>query len=751
MGIPFLHVYALENVSLQLQWQHQFEFAGFYAAREKGFYEAEGLDVNFYEPSGEGDTVQEVLDGNKTYGIGYSSLLMNYLNGKPLVLLANIFKHSALVLVAQKEISRPADLKGKRIMGSHQELINSGITMMFYRFDMTADDFEIVPVHHSIVAFMQHEVDAMAAFITNEPFLLNEIDAQYNILNPTSYGSQFYDVNLFTSRQEIQQHPKRTAAFVRASIKGWKYALKHSDEMIDLILEKYNTQHKSKAALKYEAEIIKSLVLPNIYPVGSMDCKVLKQMATDFIDSGLKVKNRQFDIDGLLFNKHCTAKNNAVFTIKQQHYLETKKEIKVCIDPNWMPFEAIKQGRYIGMSEDFMRLFESYLEIPVTLVPTTNWTQSLEYIKKHRCDILALAMSSPERSSYLNFTSDYLQAPIVIATTNDKFFIENINKLNHKKLGIVKNHAFSEELRLNHPEIDFVIVDSVDEGLKAVAKGRLYGFIGNLNSVAYYIRKNYSGYLKVAGQFDKTLKLSVAVKNDDPVLLDIFNRIINNMDEKARQNVLNEWLNINVDSSIDYSIYWKSLAVFSVLLMFLFYRYRIVSQYNTHLQALNKKLELLSIIDPLTKLYNRRYIDNCIQDSFNLARRYNTPFSMIILDIDDFKQINDTHGHSVGDTVLQDFAAILLAYTRKNDTISRWGGEEFLIICQQSDIKAAQQVAEKLRLIIAGHEFNKGLSITASFGVAAFQQKDNPDNLLNRADHALYQAKDKGKNRVVAV
>ncbi len=431
--------------------------------------------------------------------------------------------------------------------------------------------------------------------------------------------------------------------------------------------------------------------------------------------------------------------------------MDNKKAIKLCIDPDWMPLEAIHNGRHVGMTADFMRIFESSLGIPITLVPTQSWTQSLEYIRQQRCDILSLAMDTPERRRYLDFTYPYFRMPVVIATTNDKFFISDLNSIKDKKIGIVKGYAFEEILVRDYPGINLVPVASVEDGLERVNKGELYAFIGGLNIISYQVLKNYTGLLKVAGRLDKQLELSIAVSKNEQPLRDIFNIIIENMDEKTLQKVINEWMSINVNEQVDYSIYFKTLGILAVIMAFFFYRYRIVSKYNQDLQILNKKLELLSTTDPMTRLYNRRYIDTCIKSSYDLAQRYQTPFSLILLDVDNFKQVNDVHGHNIGDSVLIDMAKILSDHTRKNDIVGRWGGEEFLIVCQQSNAQSAKVVAEKLRRIIAEYKFANGLSITSSFGVTEFQPEDSINTLVNRVDKALYQAKDNGKNQVVVI
>jgi diguanylate cyclase (GGDEF)-like protein len=131
------------------------------------------------------------------------------------------------------------------------------------------------------------------------------------------------------------------------------------------------------------------------------------------------------------------------------------------------------------------------------------------------------------------------------------------------------------------------------------------------------------------------------------------------------------------------------------------------------------------------------------------AERYEAPFSVIMLDIDDFKKINDTYGHDEGDAVLQKIAEILLTQSRESDIVGRWGGEEFLIICQQSRIDGALTVAEKICHAIEKEVFANNVTVTASFGVAEYSDKTKL-SVVVRADNALYKAKKEGKNKVAA-
>jgi len=162
-----------------------------------------------------------------------------------------------------------------------------------------------------------------------------------------------------------------------------------------------------------------------------------------------------------------------------------------------------------------------------------------------------------------------------------------------------------------------------------------------------------------------------------------------------------------------------------------------------------KKIERLSITDPLTQLYNRAKIDVLFQMELNKVKRYGAPLSVILLDIDHFKQVNDTHGHLMGDRVLRELADLLRQCVRDTDHIGRWGGEEFIILATNTALPEAERLAEKLRVVVARHRFGEVGHKTASFGIAAYQANEIADTLTKRADDCLYLAKRHGRNRVV--
>jgi len=158
-------------------------------------------------------------------------------------------------------------------------------------------------------------------------------------------------------------------------------------------------------------------------------------------------------------------------------------------------------------------------------------------------------------------------------------------------------------------------------------------------------------------------------------------------------------------------------------------------------------LEYLTITDHLTGIYNRRYFQQKIEEEIKRAKRYGNALSVIMIDIDFFKKINDTHGHNVGDEVLVEYSKLIKSYLRDVDVFCRIGGEEFMIILPYATEEDAQIIAEKLRQEIETHK--QILALTMSFGVTQYIKGESEEFLYKRVDSALYEAKESGRNRVV--
>lgn len=307
----------LAPITLQLQWKHQFEFAGFYAAKERGYYREVGLDVEFLEHNSSESIVDEVLQNRAQYGVGYSSVIADFYNAKPIVMLANFFKHSPLVLVAQESITSPVELKGGVIMGSSDTIDNMVLFNMLGKFGLSYTDYKTIPTDFKIEKFISKEIDAMSVFSTNEIYELDRVGVKYTLFNPALYTQEYYDCNLFTTIEEVREHPNRARDFTQASIKGWEYALAHKEELVEIILKKYNTQHKRREALLFEAEQVERIMLKDIYPIGMIDKRRVEAIADELKQSGFIDKGSFRDVDKFIF-----LQNGELFTLYSlQNYM----------------------------------------------------------------------------------------------------------------------------------------------------------------------------------------------------------------------------------------------------------------------------------------------------------------------------------------------------------------------------------------------------------------------------------------------
>ncbi len=430
-----------------------------------------------------------------------------------------------------------------------------------------------------------------------------------------------------------------------------------------------------------------------------------------------------------------------LLSTEEQTYLKGKQQLKMCIDPDWMPFEKIEKGQHIGMSADFMRLFAEKIKIPIVLVPSDTWMESLALGRQRQCDLFALAMKTPEREKFLNFSEPYIGFPLVIVTRYEQIFINDITSILDKKMGVQKGYAYSELLRLKFPSINLIVVENLGDGLEQVRNNQLFGMIGNLPSIAFVFQNKYLGELKISGKLDNISHIGMAMRNDEPLLVSIFNKAIATVDKQQRIRITSYWLTTRYQLGADYKRLVNILSVMTLLFALFLYHY---SKLRKH----NRLLKHLSITDKLTSIYNRIKLDEQIDTLLSLAERYQTPFSLILLDLDYFKAINDFHGHLMGDYVLKNIAKVLKENIRTVDIVGRWGGEEFLIICPEQTAEGAKILAEKLRLLIAEYPFKSGLTLTSSFGVTCYQALDSGETLIQRADDALYMAKEIGRNCV---
>lgn len=250
----------------------------------------------------------------------------------------------------------------------------------------------------------------------------------------------------------------------------------------------------------------------------------------------------------------------------EKDYLKNKKIINLCVDPNWMPYEMIENGKHIGMTADYIKLLEKKIQTEIKLVETNTWSESLEYGKKRKCDIFSLIMPTDSRLKYLEFTKPYFDIPLVVSTQIQELFINDMSLLYGKKIGIVKNYAYAEIIKEKYPQINLVYVNNVNEGLKKLEEGKYFGFIGTLFTIGYEIQNNFVGELKIAGKFDEKWELGIASRNDEPLLKSIFDKVILSVPKDEKQKILNKWLSIEYKK--DYYPLMLTILSLSIFIIF---------------------------------------------------------------------------------------------------------------------------------------------------------------------------------------
>ena len=290
-------VWAQTSVTVQLRWHHAFQFAGYYAAIEKGYYKEAGLAVQLRDARPGLDVVDEVVSGRADFGVGNSGLLIDRLAGKPVVVLATIFQHSPMVLLARREQGVPSvhDLIGRRVM-----LEPGADELLAYlrKERIPVERLKFVEHTFNPQSLINGEVDAISAYSSNEPYFLEAAGIDYQVYTPRSAGIDFYGDNLFTTEGLLRRSPETVQAFREASLRGWRYALDHPEEIARLI----HTHYEKSLPLDFflfEARQTIPLVRPDLVDVGYMSTGRWKHIAEVYAEIGMLP--RGFDFKGFLY------------------------------------------------------------------------------------------------------------------------------------------------------------------------------------------------------------------------------------------------------------------------------------------------------------------------------------------------------------------------------------------------------------------------------------------------------------------
>lgn len=659
---------ATEQVRLQLKWRHQFQFAGYYAAEEKGYYREAGLDVKLIEAKPDTDVVAEVVAGRAEFGVGTSELVVAR-QQFPVVALAVIMQHSPQVLLAHAtKVSSLHDLAGKKLM---IEPHASELIAYLRAEGLGGDKIQIVPHSFSPQALIRGEVAGISAYSTTEPYQLRKARIPFLSLNPRASGIDFYGDNLFTVERELESKPARAQAFLAASLRGWEYAMGHPDEIIKLILTRYNSQGLDADFLHFEAAEMARLMQPELVQIGQMNPGRWGHIAETFTSLGMLPAGTV--LDGLIYKRATPAL------------------------PGWVLPSAIGGG-----------ILVTVFGLLATL--SIGLSRSLrKEVGQHQEALHKLGESESHYRLLAENAHDVIWV-MDLASNRFTYISPSVERLRGYTVEEVMAQDVGAALT---PESRLIVQQRVTESLTRIAAGDLSA------------RSSIS---------------EVQQPHRDGRLIDT--EVVTNFmfDEQGRPNRI-----LGVTRDITERKRAENAEREAA---------RLLEQQLTEITELQTRLKEQAIRDPLTGLYNRRYLDETLPRELSRAKREGYALSLIMVDIDHFKHVNDTYGHPAGDEVIRVLARILSDGAREGDIACRYGGEEFVVALPRMDLDAAMVRAEKWRLASADFTVTHGelvIRFTLSAGIAAFPAHGaDMDTLVHCADVALYRSKNEGRNRVTS-
>lgn len=448
-------------------------------------------------------------------------------------------------------------------------------------------------------------------------------------------------------------------------------------------------------------------------------------------------------------------KEDVGLTPEERQWLAAKANLSVCVFPDRLPFSHHTRDRIQGMAADILEIFQEKLGIRITPVYTPDLERARTHINTGVADVVALVSKTDDRLKYFDFTAAFMEYNVAIITRDDFPFVQGIPELPPDRTGIADTGNVRDLIRLKYPELKHIAIPTARQCLVKVSSGQLDAAVLSLPVASHYIRKLGLSNLKVAGHTRISEDFRIGVPKQDKRLHSIMSKAVRSLAPAEISAMYEKWAGPELEQATDYDLVWKTLTIASVILICVGLWNRKLARLNREIARANKKLKenqeelkRISITDSLTNVYNRRYIEDALETEIKRSARHQRSMAVILADIDFFKAINDNLGHQAGDAVLSQFAGLVKKSIRSTDTLGRWGGEEFLIICPEIDGSDAAHLARQLCRKIAGTHFITAGRQTASFGVTGFKQGDDSSALIQRADKALYRAKAMGRNRV---
>ncbi len=552
----------LEKVSLQLKWKYQFQFAGFIAAKEKGFYKEAGLDVDLLEYDASVNTLKRMRDGKIDFAVSDSALILEAIKGASVVAMMAIYQKSPYVLMGMKSsnINNFEDLNGKKL-AIYDDINGMAIKSMLKAHSV---QFTQVSVDDKLAKLQRGEVDGIIAYISNEPFVAKEMGMDITIINPNDYGFERYGDILFTSKKFLEERPKLVEKMYQASYRGFEYAFEHIDEMVELIFQKYNTQNKSRDALRYEADTLKKL---SSYGKDFGELSQEKVESIAYIYSFTELGKYDFEnLNDFIYKQD---KSVEQLTKEELEYLKNKK-IKVCVHPDLYPFEFMQDNKHKGISADLVQLMTEKYPFEFEIIPAKNDKEVFQNVFTNKCDLKPAVVHKYNMvSEYLDETSAIFNAHFVLLGNNNRPFIDDMSLLAGKKIG-VRYKAYKDFMQDNYPMLETILIPDMQTMIERLNRDEIYGFIEPSLFANIIIQKYGFDVLKVNMKLSPyVLELVMGVSKKEPQLLTIINKLLKNTPKNEIDNIKTRWTVQTQYQIKEYALVWKIvfISLFTILVV----------------------------------------------------------------------------------------------------------------------------------------------------------------------------------------
>ena len=726
-----------QKVTLYLDWLNQFQFAGYYMAKENGYYNDLDLDVNIieYSKDANNDITQKVIKDEAVYGIGKSSLIIDKFAGNDIILLSSIFQNSpmALISLSSSNIKTPKDLINKKIMITNDAKESVSIKSLLMAEGVNFQDLNTQNFSsNEINDLINGNIDAITCYLSNEPFILKQKNIDFNIIHPNNYNFDFYEGILFTSQKELKNNPIRAQNFNQASIKGWEYAFNNIEKTAKIIYEKYNTQNKSLESLIFEGEVLKKLSKIDENLLGNINPRTIDEIKRIYSLLNLKSTHISFETESIILNKTHTLLNE-----NDLNYLNAN-QFTLLTQADHIPFSFKNLNELIGIEIDFWKLISDKLSKPFNIE---------EVLKDNILNIFSNSIkvkfvySFKKESSDKNVLSNPIaKVPLALATKNGVHYISDLNSVEHIKIGVLKDLEIFESLKRDYPNVNFIEINTIDDGIYRLKNNLLFGLIDNLYTLSHQIEQFQIDELKINTTLKYKINIYLEVKKQNEQFIKIVNKIIDSLSEKEKSSIFNNYQLILYHNNIDIYYILKFVIPLIILLsVFIFLNYRLRNEIKKR-EETEIKLSNLANNDSLTGIYNRRKIEELCEAELKRSERYSNELSVIFFDVNDFKIINDKLGHHKGDEVLIKIASVISQNIRTTDYFGRWGGDEFLIVLPQTNLYKTEHLVKILENILTTINFDLKMDrkISCSFGLSQYEKNDTLDSFLKRADESMY-------------